>query len=177
MHCAKAFMRSKLWQPEKWPDIERLPSIRGMLFDHAKPEGMTLADFERRLDSATRRRLLLDGGCQTHPPSPSLRVPAEPGRSATAGSQAPRFASRWSRGSASARPRPTRASLRCRAVRECCAPRPAAARTAAGPLHEYRVPRPPPPRPGVAASTMPISLASRAPRLRTVRTCRRPAVP
>src|SRR5512146_2081704 len=26
-HCPKAFMRSKLWEPESWPSIEDLPSV------------------------------------------------------------------------------------------------------------------------------------------------------
>lgn len=26
-HCAKAFMRSRLWQPESWPPAEELPSV------------------------------------------------------------------------------------------------------------------------------------------------------
>jgi PPOX class probable FMN-dependent enzyme len=50
MHCAKAFKRSWLWQPERWPDIGDMKPAACMLFDHAKPEGMTLADVEKRLD-------------------------------------------------------------------------------------------------------------------------------
>ncbi|WP_096187047.1 pyridoxamine 5'-phosphate oxidase family protein [Evansella halocellulosilytica] len=35
IHCAKAFKRSKLWEPEKWPSTENLASAGRMLKDHA----------------------------------------------------------------------------------------------------------------------------------------------
>ena len=50
MHCAKAFRRSSLWQPEEWPDISAMKPAACMLFDHAKPEGMTIDDIAQRLD-------------------------------------------------------------------------------------------------------------------------------
>lgn len=49
LHCAKAFKRSKLWQPASWPDAAAVPSMAKMLLDQAKPEGMTLEDLEKRL--------------------------------------------------------------------------------------------------------------------------------
>lgn len=33
MHCAKAFMRSELWQPESWPDRMSLPTLGQILKD------------------------------------------------------------------------------------------------------------------------------------------------
>ncbi len=33
MHCAKAFMRSKLWQPESWPPRDAMPTLGEMLRD------------------------------------------------------------------------------------------------------------------------------------------------
>lgn len=27
MHCARSFLRSKLWQPESWPDADMIPSL------------------------------------------------------------------------------------------------------------------------------------------------------
>jgi len=33
MHCAKAFMRSKLWQPDTWPDRATLPTLGQILTD------------------------------------------------------------------------------------------------------------------------------------------------
>lgn len=35
MHCAKAFRRASLWEPESWPTKEELPSGVQMLKDHA----------------------------------------------------------------------------------------------------------------------------------------------
>jgi PPOX class probable FMN-dependent enzyme len=57
IHCAKAFMRSHLWQPEQWPDISTLPSAACMLFEHIKPEGKTLEDYERGLNFAYEKTL------------------------------------------------------------------------------------------------------------------------
>lgn len=33
LHCAKAFMRSQLWQPASWPAREALPSMNQMIHD------------------------------------------------------------------------------------------------------------------------------------------------
>nr|WP_145544844.1 pyridoxamine 5'-phosphate oxidase family protein [Variovorax boronicumulans] len=33
LHCAKAFMRSQLWQPETWPRRSALPSMNQMIHD------------------------------------------------------------------------------------------------------------------------------------------------
>ncbi|MBM3221051.1 MAG: pyridoxamine 5'-phosphate oxidase family protein [Candidatus Rokubacteria bacterium] len=57
MHCAKAFRRSSLWQPEQWPDISDMKPAACMLFDHAKPEGMTVEDIAKRLDLGYRTTL------------------------------------------------------------------------------------------------------------------------
>jgi uncharacterized protein len=57
MHCAKAFKRSSLWQPERWPDISAMASAACVLFDQAKPEGKTLADIERVLDFSYTKTL------------------------------------------------------------------------------------------------------------------------
>lgn len=35
LHCAKAFIRSKLWEPESWPARDALPSAAEILRDHA----------------------------------------------------------------------------------------------------------------------------------------------
>ena len=34
LHCAKSVIRSKLWQPESWPEREQLPSAAAILNDH-----------------------------------------------------------------------------------------------------------------------------------------------
>jgi PPOX class probable FMN-dependent enzyme len=33
LHCAKAFMRSQLWQPESWPPRSAMPSMNAMIAD------------------------------------------------------------------------------------------------------------------------------------------------
>jgi PPOX class probable FMN-dependent enzyme len=34
IHCAKAFRRSDLWQPDRWPDVSGMPTVACMLRDH-----------------------------------------------------------------------------------------------------------------------------------------------
>lgn len=36
LHCSKAFMRAKLWQPETWPARTELPTAGAMIKDHAE---------------------------------------------------------------------------------------------------------------------------------------------
>jgi uncharacterized protein len=57
MHCAKAFKRSWLWQPDRWPDIGDMAPAACMLFDHAKPADMTVEDMAKRLDIGYRTTL------------------------------------------------------------------------------------------------------------------------
>jgi PPOX class probable FMN-dependent enzyme len=57
MHCAKAFKRSGLWDPEKWPDISDMASAACMLFDHAKPADRTVEDIQKYLDLGYARNL------------------------------------------------------------------------------------------------------------------------
>jgi PPOX class probable FMN-dependent enzyme len=57
MHCAKAFKRSKLWDAEQWPDPTALAPAARMLLDHAKPEGMTIEQMERRLQEGYEKNL------------------------------------------------------------------------------------------------------------------------
>ena len=56
MHCGKASWRSQLWDPAHWPDTAQMSSPGCMLFEHARPAGMSAADMDQRfLDD--RRRL------------------------------------------------------------------------------------------------------------------------
>ncbi|MFD2370825.1 pyridoxamine 5'-phosphate oxidase family protein [Brevibacillus sp. GCM10020057] len=56
VHCAKAFIRSGLWKPEKWPPQEAIPNIAQMVADHVKLPGMTATDIAAGLkDSYTNR--------------------------------------------------------------------------------------------------------------------------
>ncbi|MGW4057415.1 pyridoxamine 5'-phosphate oxidase family protein [Amycolatopsis sp. NPDC004747] len=49
MHCAKAFLRSSLWQPETWPDRSTLPSLGTIMRDQmALP--VSAAELDARLD-------------------------------------------------------------------------------------------------------------------------------
>ena len=57
MHCATAFKRSGLWQPERWPDIASMAPAACVLFDMAKPADKTVADIEKGLDFAYAKTL------------------------------------------------------------------------------------------------------------------------
>ena len=57
IHCAKAFKRSGMWEPERWPDLKDLPSAAQMLLDHTHPPGVTLAQMESQLEEGYRKRL------------------------------------------------------------------------------------------------------------------------
>ena len=48
IHCAKALLRSQLWKPESWLDLEGLPSSAAMLRDHVA-NGVTLEGVETAL--------------------------------------------------------------------------------------------------------------------------------
>ena len=54
MHCPKCMHRSKLWQPDQWPNSESLPDIGQAMIKHAKLE-MTPDELEAL---ATREGLL-----------------------------------------------------------------------------------------------------------------------
>jgi PPOX class probable FMN-dependent enzyme len=41
LHCAKAFMRSALWKPERWPAREQLPSMNQMIHDQTNAGPVT----------------------------------------------------------------------------------------------------------------------------------------
>ena len=56
-HCAKAFKRSRLWQPAEWPDRSGLAPPAQVFLDHAKPVGATVEDVERRLEESYTKRL------------------------------------------------------------------------------------------------------------------------
>ncbi len=54
--CAKSLMRSGLWEPERWPDLEGLPSGAEMLRDHVA-DGRTLEKVQADLDESYATRL------------------------------------------------------------------------------------------------------------------------
>jgi hypothetical protein len=57
LHCAKAFKRSGLWEPARWPDISRLVTSAKIFHDQVRIPGMTVEDYERRLQTGYRTGL------------------------------------------------------------------------------------------------------------------------
>lgn len=49
MHCARAFKRAGLWEPERWPDTGGVRSMQRMIWDllPEKPAGTTVEQYER----------------------------------------------------------------------------------------------------------------------------------
>jgi len=66
-HCAKAFLRSKLWQPESWrPDA--LPS-RAAISKTLERQDDSLADLEEYYGPAYAAKLYLESSTQAPPSS------------------------------------------------------------------------------------------------------------
>lgn len=57
IHCAKAFKRSKLWEPESWLEKGKLPAAARMLFEHAKLPNTTEASIKGGLEESYSKRL------------------------------------------------------------------------------------------------------------------------
>ncbi len=55
IHCAKAFIRSSLWQPDTWPDT--LPSASAILRDHVDARDVTTEDVAARLEESYTKTL------------------------------------------------------------------------------------------------------------------------
>lgn len=53
--CARAFKRSKLWQPDSWNDRSALPSFAQILHDQIRPEGETVESLETYNAESNRR--------------------------------------------------------------------------------------------------------------------------
>lgn len=55
LHCAKAFLRSQLWESESWPETRPVPPMGEMIRDHAgtegppEPEAETIARYRKGL--------------------------------------------------------------------------------------------------------------------------------
>jgi PPOX class probable FMN-dependent enzyme len=56
MHCPRAFKRSKLWQPESWPERGAVPTMAAILHQMFQPEE-TLEAFAREREERTAREL------------------------------------------------------------------------------------------------------------------------
>jgi PPOX class probable FMN-dependent enzyme len=48
LHCARAFKRSGLWEPARWPDASAVPSMQRVIWNRlpAKPAGQTVEQYE-----------------------------------------------------------------------------------------------------------------------------------
>ncbi len=55
-HCAKCVMRSHLWQPDAWPELDGVPSLAEAIIDHAKLADSVQA-VQAGLDESYRDRL------------------------------------------------------------------------------------------------------------------------
>jgi uncharacterized protein len=57
VHCPKAFVRSRLWDPRSWPDEADLPTPAEVSLAHARDPGLTLDQEEERQRDALLHRL------------------------------------------------------------------------------------------------------------------------
>ncbi|CAG7606166.1 hypothetical protein PAESOLCIP111_00888 [Paenibacillus solanacearum] len=57
MHCAKAFKRSKLWEPDTWPEQKQLPSAARIIADHVRMQGVTAETVAKSLKESYEKRL------------------------------------------------------------------------------------------------------------------------
>ncbi|WP_400162851.1 pyridoxamine 5'-phosphate oxidase family protein [Brevibacillus sp. TJ4] len=57
VHCAKAFIRSGLWQPDKWMTKEELPDMPKMLAEHIKMPGVGAKEIAEGLQESYKKNL------------------------------------------------------------------------------------------------------------------------
>ncbi|MDX8046460.1 pyridoxamine 5'-phosphate oxidase family protein [Gracilibacillus sp. S3-1-1] len=57
IHCAKAFKRSGLWNPDTWLDKHALPSAARMIFEHANIPNTSVASIQEGLEESYAKRL------------------------------------------------------------------------------------------------------------------------
>lgn len=57
LHCAKAALRSHLWEPARWADPSGLASAGQILFTHTKPVSQTAQDIDRLLQHEHKTEL------------------------------------------------------------------------------------------------------------------------
>ena len=56
MHCAKCILRSKLWQPEAWPDRAGTPSLAEVMVKNAELD-ITTGEMQAIIDKSQQERL------------------------------------------------------------------------------------------------------------------------
>jgi hypothetical protein len=57
IHCAKAFLRSKLWEPETWPEKAQLPIVAEVLADHINSSNFSKEEIQTVLEESYKKRL------------------------------------------------------------------------------------------------------------------------
>jgi PPOX class probable FMN-dependent enzyme len=57
IHCAKAIIRSSLWQPEKWQPVEDFPSLGQMLLDQTGRTDCTVEELDAEVAASYTQRL------------------------------------------------------------------------------------------------------------------------
>jgi uncharacterized protein len=57
LHCAKAFLRGRVWDPETWMPAEDLPSAAEIYRDHRDTPGLTVTQVQSELEESIRERL------------------------------------------------------------------------------------------------------------------------
>jgi hypothetical protein len=57
VHCAKAFKRSQLWDPEKHADRSELPSIGEIIREQIPSAGMTATEIDEYAEESYRKEL------------------------------------------------------------------------------------------------------------------------
>ena len=56
-HCPKAFVRSRLWNPDSWPAADEQPSPAEVSHAHMRDPALTVADVERQQEESLKHRL------------------------------------------------------------------------------------------------------------------------
>lgn len=54
-HCARAFKRARLWEPDTWIDRAELPTLGQILHDQLNPENTSVEDYDSWLDESNKR--------------------------------------------------------------------------------------------------------------------------
>lgn len=57
LHCAKAFKRSRLWQPETWPPAGSVPTLAEMLHDQICPTDGTVEEWAESIQESYAKNL------------------------------------------------------------------------------------------------------------------------
>jgi uncharacterized protein len=57
LHCAKAFLRGGVWDPDTWTPADELPSAAEIYRDHRDTPGLTVEQTQAELDESIRTRM------------------------------------------------------------------------------------------------------------------------